>query len=185
MRTLIGALIVLGAWAAPGAQSHGGDGAYGLPETVTVGDHRLHLNGIGVRKVGLLLDTEVYACALYVTAPSPRPEALIDPAQPVAILINVIYDDPPDEMPEAWHTVVRTELTDQMFRNFRAAYRELEGGDQVGYVYVPGSGTQISVNGERVAFDPDYGLIGAMLNQWIGVDPVDDAMRLTLLSRTE
>lgn len=150
-----------------------------LPDRIVLGEQTLLLNGYGERT---LLLTALYRCALYLPRPATAPEAVDVANQPVAILVDVLYGDPGDEIPDRWARVVREELSDQMYRRFRALYRSLEKGDRVLFRYHPQLGTDVVVGGKKALTVPGPDLMEALLEQWIGAEPVSTDLREALLA---
>ena len=55
-------------------------------------------------------------------------------------------------------------------------------GDSFSFDYKPRIGTIVRFNGKIILEDKGYGLMEALLDQWIGNDPVSTSLRDSLVS---
>ena len=62
------------------------------------------------------------------------------------------------------------------------AYRRVETGDRYALTYVPGVGTELALNGERLALAPGADFAAAYFAIWLGPDPADARLRDELLA---
>lgn len=149
------------------------------PRNLAIEDALLVLNGHGVRE---RMWTDIYDLALYLPKASANLRYIFDPATPKAIRIRVLYDDIPEDMPDDWVAMFRSELSPQAFRRLDRAYRQLRVGDVLVVRYAPMTGTRILVNGRAVVDDSGHGLIQGVLRRWLGDDPVSENLRRLLLN---
>lgn len=61
-------------------------------------------------------------------------------------------------------------------------YRDVEPGDRYSLTYVPGRGTELALNGERLGVIPGADFAAAYFAIWLGRDPLDADLRDALLS---
>ena len=150
-----------------------------LPDSLNIANNELVLSGCGIREV---LWTDVYMVALYMPVPTRDARPIFDRALAKAVRVEIIYDgDVPEEMPTEWRRYLRQELSRDVFRAFRNLYSELEQGDVLLAGFTPGAGTAVTVNNETVATSPDSNIVDALLELWIGHDPVSKNLRRLLL----
>jgi len=139
-----------------------------------LGGHDLVLNGYGTREV---LWIDVYRAALYLPAPSSTPRRIIEYPEPKLILIEVLMDDIPDEMPSDWRPTLESNMRPASFARLVSAYATLAKGDVLAFGYTPEAGSEIYVNGDLVLREPGYALMRGLLAQWLGSDPVSPSLK--------
>lgn len=69
--------------------------------------------------------------------------------------------------------------------SFTALYRDVRPGDRYALTYVPGKGTELSLNGELLGSVPGESFSKALFGIWIGADPLDEKLRKNLLRGKE
>ena len=160
-------------------------GAADLPEitgeTLSVGDLALERTGRGTRSLAFI---DVYRCALYLPRRIGSIDEMMPDDVPVAIVIEVLVNDPPDEMPDRWRATLREEITDRAFKKLKRAYRQVAMHDRLVFLYRPGTGTDVILNENALFTDPGKGLMNGLLEQWLGDKPVSESLRTALMSTT-
>ncbi|MEO3432012.1 chalcone isomerase family protein [Inquilinus sp. CAU 1745] len=147
------------------------------PESV-YSEQRLELAGCGTREMMFFVD--VYVISLYL--PAPPADAVMDPATTKLVQLNIIYDGSvPDDLPDEWRSRLEDQISEEMLRTLQGFYKDIRGGDIVTIGYAPDSGTAIRVNGDAVVTQPGNSLIDAMLELWIGEDPISGNLKRLLL----
>ena len=157
-------------------------------DSVTLGNQVLVLNGAGLRSKFFF---KVYVAALYLPEKQTSAEAIITADEPQRIALYMLRDlgekrfmDAFIEAIEANHSKEEMAmLNDQItqMRNIFHLVEDVHSGDLITMDYVPGIGTQISVNGVT------YGtIIGemfhrALLKIWIGSHAVQADLKAALL----
>jgi hypothetical protein len=149
------------------------------PRTVTVAGDDLVLNGIATRQA---LVFDLYTVALYLPEPTTSVERISDPSVPKAFYVEVDYDgSAPDVIPEHWREELLPPVSVERPEELRHASQSLGEGDAIHIAYVPGAGAAVQLNGETVLRDTGHGLIEAVIDLWIGADPVSEDVRRGLL----
>jgi hypothetical protein len=100
---------------------------------------------------------------------------------PLAIRIEILTSMLPDKMPEAWRETIKSEVTGKAFRRFRKGFADLDEGDILLFVYLPGEATHLFLNDKLVFKDPGPGLMQGLLEQWIGSQPISEELKQALL----
>lgn len=150
-----------------------------LPEEVQVNGQELALKSCGVRDT---LWVEHYVAAVYLPPDAAAASAMLDPGQPMAILLHITSTSMlPERVPEQWREPLRKELDDEPLSEVRKAYRGLTAGDRVRLDYSPKDGVEISVNGTVVIQTASRSLIDSMLRTWAGKDPLAGKLQRLLL----
>jgi hypothetical protein len=145
---------------------------------------RLRLVGAGVYRWGWFV--KVYAAAHYVEA---RADA--DPTADVPRRLELVYlvGVPARRQVEATEAVLSAahrpdELAPLRARLDRveAAFRDVRPGDRYAFTYVPGRGTEFSLNGEPLVTVPGAEVARICFGIWLGDHPVDAGLRRALLA---
>jgi hypothetical protein len=138
----------------------------------------LVLNGHGEREIMWI---SVYRCALYLSRPFDDPKKIIASRDvPKVLTIRILTDGAPAEMPDQWRKTLEAELTEPLFRRMKRGYAKASAGDELKFAYLPGQGTAFYFNGKEVFNDPGYGLMEALLDQWLGPKPVSGNLKRLL-----
>jgi len=130
----------------------------------------------------------VYATALYL----PPGAARFDPADDVARRLEFSYlvgISGPDFGAAAEKLLARSfpaetlaPLRDRLDR-LAAAYVDVKPGDRYALSYLPGAGTELTLNGRRLALVEGADFARAYFAIWLGQRPLDDGLRDRLLAR--
>ncbi len=139
----------------------------------------LHLNGYGEREI---LWTDVYRCALYLPETSSDRARIVDQRTAKVIRVTVLIDNLPDDMPARWRETLSDELNGEMFKRMKSAFRAAGAGDELQFGFVPGTGTEVRLNDEVILNDPGFGLMQALLEQWLGPNAISRNLRRLLSS---
>jgi len=152
-----------------------------LSPTETVQGHQLLLTGCGVREE---LWMDLYAVSLYLPQGTAAEASRIrDSSVPKLLQLDVTYDGSvPNGLPDDWAQRLREQVSREFIRTLQNQYNDLKYGDTVRIAYVPNGGTTLSVNGRVVTTRPGSGLMDAMLDLWIGTDPISSNLKRLLLS---
>lgn len=124
---------------------------------------------------------DVYQCALYLPDKDKPIASLKNLEYPVAIRIEILTSMLPDKMPDVWRETIEPEIIDKAFRRFQKGFLNLDEGDVLLFVYLPGEATSLYLNDKRLFKDPGPGLMEALLEQWIGSHPVSEDLKQALL----
>ena len=158
-------------------------------DTVVLGQHKLQLNGLGLRGVAWL---KAFVAGLYVTTPSRDAAALLAETGPRRLRLKIMLQAPSNELTKSLLRRVKRHETPEV--QSRLAYRlalfaqQLDGlgqlmpGDVVDMDYLPGKGLVLSRNG-KAAGKPVVGddLYRAVLQIFVGEHAIDPRMKQGLL----
>lgn len=153
-----------------------------LPETEVVQGTRLALGGCALREE---LWTNLYVVSLYLPQqPSISVAQFSDSQRTRLVRIDVTYDGAvPDGLPSSWKDRLQQQVSAEFLRTFQGLYADLRGGDVVRVAYVPQHGTVLTVNGREMATRPGDAVFNAMVQMWIGPDPVSENIKRLLLKQ--
>lgn len=161
-------------------------------DTVVLGQHKLQLNGLGLRGVAWL---KAFVAGLYVTTPSRDAAALLAETGPRRLRLKIMLQAPSNELTKSLlrrvkrHETpeVQARLADRLalFAQQLDGLGQLMPGDVVDMDYLPGKGLVLSRNGQ-VTGKPLMGddLYRAILQIFVGEHAIDPRMRQGLLGVT-
>ncbi|MDZ7685726.1 MAG: chalcone isomerase family protein [Gammaproteobacteria bacterium] len=150
-----------------------------LPEPAPVISSDLVLNGTGTRR---LMFAKLYTCHLFLPRRTSSFDEIASLDGSVEIHLDV-HGDTPDSLPDDWEKVLDEELSQQLYQKTKSHYQELTAGDRVVVAYDPDDGTEVWLNGEKQFTAPGTGLMRALLEQWVGEEPVSQSLRQSLLAQ--
>ena len=67
---------------------------------------------------------------------------------------------------------------------FNALYRDVQPGDRYALNYIPGLGTELTLNGDSLGRIQGADFAAALFAIWLGANPIDDAFKAALLGRS-
>ncbi len=159
-----------------------------LADSVHVGSRDLVLNGAGLRTK---LFFKVYVAALYLTEKQTAANAIIADGNLQRVALHMLRNLSDEQLLNSFNEAIaanhtKAEMTvleaplKQMTEIFHVV-KEIKVGDVITLDYLPGSGTQISVNGAAHGTIAGDIFHHALLKIWLGENPVQDSLKLKLL----
>ncbi len=159
-----------------------------LANTVQVGSASLQLNGAGIRTKWFF---KVYVAALYLSRKQTSATAIIADEHQHRVALHMLRELTSKKLYGAFIEAIEMNRTpaeiaamDAQMRQMKQifdAVNEVQSGDIVALDYLPGSGTQISVNGRVFGTIPGAAFNHALLEIWLGDHPVQDDLKKGLL----
>ena len=157
-----------------------------LPDTYSIGDQSLLLNGAGVRSK---LIFEIYVGAIYLLKTSQNSSEILAAPGPKSMQMTMLYRQvEAEKITGGWTDGFRANLTDEEFRRlddrlkrFNTLFPTLHEGDTVRMDYSPGTGTRLSINGKARGIIEGEDFMTALLKVWIGEHPADKDLMKGLL----
>lgn len=154
---------------------------------IQAGEHRLMLNGSGVRTKTLL---ELYMAGLYLTRPNNNAATIIAADEPMAIRIKItsgfvsqssLVDSLEDGFQKATGGDTREirAAIDQFREYFKDAIKK---NDVFDMVYVPQYGVIVNKNGKLKGTVPGVKFKQALFSIWLSDKPADNALKQALLT---
>lgn len=171
-RTLI--LMLAAALALPLAVQAGELYDVELPDSITVGDHSLVLNGMGLRKKAFI---KVYVGGLYLDAKSTDGNAILAANSPRRVVMAFKFGVGADKMCGAWEEGLENNTPEAStdvaarFDTLCTYMDDLEKGDQIVATYIPDQGTEIEVKGESMGTIEGKPFADALFACWLGPKP--------------
>lgn len=157
-------------------------GGITMPDTLKAGEQNLILNGVGLRKK---LWIKVYAGGLYLKEPTSSSINIIQADEPMVVRMHFIYDGvSAKKLIDAWNEGFDAALDgdtssiQDKIDQFNGLFtEEAKEGDIYDIVYLPGVGTRVSFNGNKVGVVPGLAFKKALFAIWLGREPADDDLK--------
>lgn len=163
---------------------------------VSYGDRTtaLNLNGAGFRNK--IFFFRVYVAALYLTDTTHTVKGIWDmpgPKQMNLIMLRtlkseVIKQGIKEGVDNNINQVTKEKLSNQFLQmdELLSLIPDLNKGDMLSFLWMPGDGTSVLVNGKKIGKSvPDREFFNALLQMWIGPNPVDKSLKTQLLGGSE
>jgi Chalcone isomerase-like len=147
-----------------------------FPAQVQLNGTALTLNGLGVRKA-TVFKVNVYVAALYLTRTSTDPNAILDAGGPYELILHFVRDVDSSDINKGWaegfarnHEADIPSLKDRITLLTQST-TDIKKGERVQFLFNPGAGLQITVNGapKGTISGADFGK--AFLAIWLGTPP--------------
>lgn len=158
-----------------------------MPNSVTVDQTTLQLNGMGIREA-TVLSVDVYTAGLYVPTRSRNANALLTATGPFVLRMDFVRDVEAAQMREAFDTgfrnnagSARTALAAQI-TELKRLMPNITDGTRVTFTYRPGTGLEVKTGNRvrgTVADHPQ--LRRAFLSLFIGSSPPNEGLKTGLL----
>jgi hypothetical protein len=159
-------------------------------DRATVDGKPLVLNGLGLRGVAWL---KAFVAGLYVGAPSKDGAQIVAQTGPKRLRLRIMIGASAHELTKSLQGRIRDHEPDALQQKLAPRMNqlgvlidglgELKSGDNLDLDWLPGRGTQLSLNGQAVGA-PVAGddLYGAVLRIFVGDHPVDRRLKAGLLA---
>jgi hypothetical protein len=157
-----------------------------MPKVVNVAGRDLLLNGMGVRREGILF--KAYVIALYLERPATEAQVAIQTNEVKQIVITMLRDIGRDMFVHAIESGImrnsgpamptlraRLDLLEQ-------GVPDLRNGDVLDLTWVPSTGTIIRGQGRSITI-PGKDFADALLAVWLGPKPVEASLKRALLGK--
>jgi len=159
-----------------------------IPESMTAGDNSLILNGAGTRTKMWM---SIYVAGLYLPEKMQNARKIIDADLPMAIKMHVISglmsakkmeNALRDGFEQSTNGNIAP-LKDRIEKFILAQKAELDKGDILEYVYIPGKGVSVFSKGKLAATVEGLDFKKAVFGIWLCDDPCDEDLKEELLSK--
>ncbi len=148
------------------------------PANISIEGRNWELYSSGVR-TRMFLD--VYQCAIYLDQEEKNLDSDLDLKHPIAIRIQILISELPEQVPDPWRESIKPEISDQLYSRFKKEIFKLTQRDLLIFTFLPGGPTKFYINNEKKFSDPGSGLMHSLLEQWIGPFPVSEDLKTALL----
>ena len=158
---------------------------------VQVAGSTLVLNGAGIRYKFII---KVYTAGLYLAGKAATPEAVLSAPGNKRMHVVMLREIDGNELGKLFTRGMQDNAPKDEFSKFIpgmlqmadifSTRRKLSSGDNFSVDYVPGTGTQVLVNGKatgEVIKEPEF--FNALMRIWLGPNPADRALKDALLGQ--
>ncbi|MBI3796909.1 MAG: chalcone isomerase family protein [Deltaproteobacteria bacterium] len=155
-----------------------------LPDTLTVGEKTLKLNGLGLRQKAMF---KVYVGALYLEAPSKDAGAILASDQPKAIRMHFLRDLSKAQLVEAFQEGFDANVKDKTaaqkanFVKMLALVPDVKQGETMTFTYVSGKGTTLQAGDKDLGAFEGKDFADAVFSIWLGPTPPSEDLKKGML----
>jgi len=161
-------------------------GGKNLPDSLTVGNETLQLNGAGIREKWFM---DIYAGGLYLKNKNSDPNQIMTSDEPAAIKMIVIsglmtQQKMVDALNEGFEKSTGGNLDafrDKIDKYIAAHSGEIKKDDVFEYQYVPGEGTSVFKNGEKRTTINGLDFKKAVFGIWLCDEPAQESLKEKML----
>lgn len=154
-------------------------------DTVRIDQEELSLRGVAVLRWAMLLD--VYAGAFYLPGGSSGQAWAED--LPKRLELSYFREIKAGDFADTSIQLLKRNLPEPEYRNledrlqaFCQLFQDVKPGDHYSLTYIPGRGTELSLNNQPVGSVPGNDFAAAYFGIWLGKNPINGAFRDRLLS---
>jgi len=160
-----------------------------VPESVTIKNKLLVLNGAGIRKKFII---KVYVGSLYLTVKRSSVKEILDDPGAKRIVMNFLYKEvSADTLVEGWNEGFAENNSSQellplqdRIRQFNTFFSTVRKGDEIRLDYLPEEGTQVWINETLKGSVPGEDFSRALLKIWLGPNPPDIKLKEAMLGNS-
>lgn len=159
-----------------------------IPDTLTLPntDTTLVLNGAGVREKFFL---DIYIGALYLESRISDARAILTDTGAASVMMHFLHGEvSKDKITDGWAdglkkntTQTKMKILEENLAAFNKLFRTVRKGDVIRIDYLPGSGTQVRINGEWRGTVEGNDFFRSLLSIWIGENPITGSLRKSML----
>ena len=182
-RSIVGALLIatMAVQSSAGAELEGVD----FVDRVRAGDVTMRLSCVGLLRYKLFI--KAYVAALYLGDGAADGDVLGD--VPKRLELSYFWSISGADFGKAGDQILAQNVDAETLSALRprlgrinALYRDVKPGDRYSLTYVPGSGTELALNGTRLGVIDGADFAAAYFRIWLGDTPVDTRLRDQLLA---
>jgi len=160
-----------------------------VPESLTINNKVLVLNGAGIRKKFII---KVYVGSLYLTVKRSSVMEILDDPGAKRIVMNFLYKEvSADTLVKGWNEGFAENNSSQellplkdRIRQFNSFFVTVRKGDEIRLDYLPGEGTQVWINDTLRGSVPGEDFSRALLKIWLGPNPPDSNLKEAMLGNS-
>ena len=156
-----------------------------FPQALRASDIRLELRNVGLLRYRMIF--KGYVAGLYLGA-GLSPRSVLDDV-PKRLEIEYFWAIEAADFARATADGIERNVAADTLAPLRprierlnALYRDVQPGDRYALTYLPESGTALSLNGRTLGTIEGEDFARAVFSIWFGEDPLDEALKETLLS---
>ena len=150
----------------------------------SIADTTLKLRGTGLLRV--MVFAKIYVAALYLPEDYPAKLALSD--VPKRLEVEYLRSIAGKDFGPATNKKVSENVDQQTFQRLQprleyhnSLYRDVRAGDRCALTYIPGKGTELTINGEPKGTIEGADFAAALFSIWLGPKPISESLKKELL----
>jgi hypothetical protein len=157
-----------------------------FPDSAQVDGATLTLNGLGLRQA-TMFKVNVYVAALYVAKTSNDSGAILGSNAPSELILQFVRDVGAADISKGWEEgFAKNAKAELPALKDRIAMLEgwmvdVKSGQRMTFVFTPGAGVQVNVNGVAKGTIKGDDFAKAFLSIWLGADPPNPEIKTGLL----
>jgi len=160
-----------------------------VPETMSLNNKELVLNGAGIRKKFFV---KVYVGALYLTAKRTTADQILSDGGPKRILMSFLYKEvSAEKLVDGWNDGFGSNNSPEELKalqdridQFNSLFATVHKGDVIRLDYIPDEGTRVLINDMLKGTVPGEDFSSALLKIWLGREPADGGLKDAMLGNT-
>lgn len=156
-------------------------------DQVRAGAVALRLNEVGLLRYRYVI--KAYVAALYLGESATPANVLTD--VPKRLEIEYFYSIKASGFAEATDVGIAANVSSEQLKALRAKierlnalYRDVKPGDRYALTYVPGTGTELALNGTPLGTIDGADFAAAVFGIWLGPKAIDESLKTQLLGRS-
>ncbi len=150
----------------------------------TMADTSLELRGAGLLRV--MIFAKIYVAAFYLPAEYPSKLALSD--VPKRLEVEYLRSIAGDDFGPATNKKISENIDPQTYERLQprleyhnSLYQDVQPGDRYALTYIPGKGTELTLNGEPKGTVEGADFAAALFSIWLGPKPISESLKKELL----
>jgi hypothetical protein len=155
-----------------------------MPETLSVGDKTIKLNGLGLRKKVMF---KVYVGGLYLETPSKDAAAILASDQARAVRMTFLRDVDKGKMKDAFVEGFEANAKEKAAAQKAAVEKlyelipDMKEGQTLSFSYLPGKGTTVSHGDKALGLIEGKEFAEALFALWLGPKPPSEDLKKGML----
>jgi len=157
-----------------------------FPDQVQFDSGTLNLNGLGLRQA-TIFKVDVYVAALYLTQTSSDAAAILESNGAKELVLQFVRDVGSDDLNKAWDEGFENNAKSQLpalqerIETFKGWMADVKAGQQLRFVFTPGAGIRVEVDGTVKGTIEGDDFARALLSIWLGPKPPNADLKAGLL----
>jgi len=160
-----------------------------VPQSVTIENKALVLNGAGIRKKIFI---KVYVGSLYLTAKQTAVGKILADPGAKSIVMNFLYKEvSTKKLVDGWNkgfadnsSAKEIKALQKRINQFNSLFTTVYKGDEIRLDYLPGKGTQVRINSTLKGSVQGEDFYQALLEIWLGAKPADANLKDAMLGNS-
>ncbi len=155
-----------------------------MPETLSVGEKTLKLNGLGLRKKAIF---KVYVGGLYLETPSKDAAAILASDQSKAVRMTFLRDVSKSQLKDAFVDGFEANAKEKAasqkaaIEKLYALIPDMKETQTLSFSYVPGAGTTVSLGEKALGLIEGREFAEALFALWLGPKPPSEDLKKGML----